>query len=213
MYIAVSGNICSGKSTVVRIISEKFKYKVIPYDRPELAVLDNFYNNIETLFLATQSSFLINKAHQILNVLDKSSYVVDRNIYEDINVFARFWIENYNIPDLDIQTYKRLSDLIMAILPKPDIKVFCSCSLSTLLERYKKRERRSFEHKYPIGYIEKLNYLYQKDNYFSECFCLNTDCYDMQNPNAQQLLAQDIYSIINGKLSNLQILESHISNE
>lgn len=190
MYIAVCGNIYSGKSTLCQIISNAINAEYIPSqnNRKELDYLDDFFDNIEKMFLSTQSTFIIEKAKQIIKFFNiKKNVVVDRSIYEDINVFAKYWMDNYNISSFDKGAFMVLSDFINEILPKPDILIFCKCPLNLLLKRQKSREKRSFEKKYPIDYTNNLQKIYENDPFFQSCFQLDMEI-DLLNKKNQYIL-------------------------
>lgn len=206
MIISVCGNICSGKSTTAKLIQEYMNFTYIPYERPELMVLDKFYDNITEMFLATQSSFIISKSQQILN-RKMGNLVVDRGLYEDINIFAKYWLDNYSIREMDKHVYLQLAELIVSLVPQTDIEIFCDCSTSRLIERYNSRPRRSFEKKYPKNYISNLNELYKKDKYFEKCFRLDMDKFDLKCKDTQIELIEDINLIVQNHYFKLKILE------
>lgn len=206
MIISICGNICSGKSTTAKVIEKSMNFTYIPYERPELEVLDEFYDNICELFFVTQSYFLLNKSQQILDT-SKKNLVIDRSIYEDINIFARYWMSNYPIRKVDKNAYLQLTKLILSVVPKSDIEIFCACSTPQLLDRFDSRPRRSFEKKYPSNYIKNLNEIYNDDCYFKRCFRLDMDKYDIRHKDMQFLLIEDINLIAKGYYSKLRILE------
>ena len=156
MIISVAGNISSGKTTLAKKISSLYGFTYIPYKRNELSFLDDFFHDIPKFFFATQTSFLVNKVTEIYEKRKTNNIVIDRSLYEDINVFAQLWMDNYSIDEKEKVLYKNLADYLISTIPPTDIYIFCNCERMTQLERFSKRAKRSFENSYPIDYIQQL---------------------------------------------------------
>lgn len=164
MIISIAGNILSGKSTLAKKICSLYGYEYVPSKRNELNFLDDFFENIPAHFFATQTSFLVSKALEIEELVNKGcNIVIDRSLFEDINIFAQLWMDNYNEIDMREKIlYKDLSNYIMRNIPKTEMYIYCKCKLSTLEERFKNRKHRSFENKYPKDYLQQLYEKYNK---------------------------------------------------
>jgi len=156
MIISVAGNISSGKTTLAKKISSLYGFTYIPYKRNELSFLDDFFHDIPKFFFATQTSFLVNKVTEIDEKRRTNNIVIDRSLYEDINVFAQLWMDNYSIDEKEKMLYKDLADYLISTVPPTDIYIFCNCERMTQLERFSKRTKRSFENSYPVDYIQQL---------------------------------------------------------
>lgn len=177
MIISVAGNILSGKSTLAKKISDMYGFSYVPNKRNELNFLDDFFENIPDLFFATQTSFLVSKVLEIEEETKKNrNIVIDRSVFEDINVFAQLWIDNYEIADRDKALYKKLSDYITRTIPPTDVYIFCKCKHSTLVERFNNRPRRSFENKYPFNYLEQLCQKYDQLKFPNGSLVIEVDC-------------------------------------
>lgn len=156
MIISVAGNISSGKTTLAKKISSLFGFTYIPYQRNELSFLDDFFKDIPKFFFATQTSFLVNKVTEIDEKRRTNNIVIDRSLYEDINIFAQLWMENYSIDEKEKVLYMDLANYLISTIPPTDIYIFCNCERTTQLERFSKRPKRSFENSYPVDYIQQL---------------------------------------------------------
>lgn len=187
MIIAVCGNILSGKSTLAKLISSIYGYSFIPNKRSELNFLDDFFDNIPERFFATQTSFLLSKAIEIKEESKKhNNIVIDRSMYEDVNVFAKLWMDNYQIDTREKQLYSKLSSYIINSVPKTDIYLYCKCKQSTIERRFSQRPHRSFEDKYPSNYIEQLVDLYQKLSFPNDSIVIeiDTEAVDLREQNS-----------------------------
>ena len=163
MIISISGNILSGKSTLAKKISTLYGYRYVPSTRPELSFLDDFFDNIPQHFFVTQTSFLVSKVLDIeKEVKNNKNVVIDRSLFEDINIFARYWMDNYPIDEREKSLYYNLANYIINKVPKTDIYIYCKCSYQVLAQRYKQRPRRSFENKYPNDHLQHLCQKYEE---------------------------------------------------
>src|SRR6266567_2802525 len=90
IFIAVAGNIGTGKTTLTQMLSKRFGWEAhfeAVADNPYLA---DFYQDMTRWSFPLQIFFLNNRfrAHQkVTQGLD--SAIQDRSIYEDANIFAR----------------------------------------------------------------------------------------------------------------------------
>lgn len=157
LIIAICGNIGSGKTTLAKYLCQAYDYSYVPNHRSDLDFLNDFFENIPERFLQTQLSFLTNKATEIRILLAKGkNIVIDRSLEEDIQVFAKMWIDNYKIDERIIKLYLDASTYILNSIPSPDLYIMCDCSPEISKKRLEQREKRLFENKYPENHIEKI---------------------------------------------------------
>lgn len=208
MIISVAGNISSGKSTLAKKISSLYGYTYAPSKRNELDFLDDFFDNIPLYFFPTQTSFLVSKVLEIESELKKNhNLIIDRSLFEDVNVFAQLWIDNYKIDEREKILYKKLSDYIIHSIPKTDIYIYCKCSTPTLVERFSKRKKRSFEKKYPKNYLQQLCDIYDSIEFPSDSIVIEVDSehIDFSKDNEVINLMNFIEKHINTEKENLQL--------
>ncbi len=184
MIIAVAGNVGSGKSTLAKYIASNYGFHYVPSRRLEFDFIDAFFNDIEGYFFPAQVSFLISKAIEIQeHVSNGRNIVVDRSLLEDINVFARLWIENRAIDKSIVKLYEHTASFIISAIPSPDLYIVCKCSAINSAERIAKRTQRSFEKAYPPNHIEMLAQYYSDIEYESSVprLEIDTNTYDLRN--------------------------------
>jgi deoxyadenosine/deoxycytidine kinase len=161
-YITVAGNIGVGKSTLVRMISERLGWK--PFYEPEAhnPYLADFYNDMQTWGFHSQVFFLANRL-QIHSALLKCNdeVIQDRSIYEDAEIFAANLHEQGSLNDRDYETYRALYQGIAEFLPPPDLVIYLQASVDTLLERIALRNR-DYERTISPDYLAGLNRLYDQ---------------------------------------------------
>ena len=199
MIIAVSGNVGSGKTTLAKWISDNYGFYYIPQHRLEFDFIDDFFNDIEGKFFPAQVSFLLSKAIELQE--QSSSHrniIIDRSLLEDIEVFARLWIENRKIDSKIIQLYRHTADFIKSSVPAPDLYILCKCPADISLSRIDHRKRRRFEEKYPPNHIQMLEQYYNQltfgDN--TPYVVIDTTQIDFTNNKEIEMTCKTIFSYI-----------------
>lgn len=160
-FIAVSGNIGVGKTSLVRHLTEN--YGVTPMYEPfaDNPYLDLFYADMKSWSFHSQIWFLSHK-YRLHKELERTSgtIVQDRTIYEDAEIFATYLHRSRRMNKRDFQTYLELYEAMRASLQPPDLMIYLRCSVRAIRKRIKQRGRPS-EQEIPASYLRKLNHLYE----------------------------------------------------
>ncbi|MGD8555349.1 MAG: deoxynucleoside kinase [Anaerolineales bacterium] len=160
-FIAVSGNIGVGKSTLVKLLSDKLQWE--PFYEPveENPYLADFYQDMRTWAFHSQIFFLTRrlKIHYMLS-RHPSSAIQDRSVYEDAEVFAHNLFLQNHIGERDYKSYRDLYQVLTEFLPPPDLMIYLRASVETLIDRIAHRGR-DYERQIQPEYLEQLNALYE----------------------------------------------------
>ena len=126
MYIfTVDGNIGSGKSTLIKLMKQKYKEflnKKIVYlpepvdiwesirDKNGKNVIESYYENQSKFAFPFQMMAYISRVHQIREIMntceDNTIIICERSVYTDKYVFAKMLHDNGTMNDIEIQIYK-----------------------------------------------------------------------------------------------------------
>jgi len=161
IFISIAGNIGSGKSSLTRLLAQRFNW--IPYfesvaDNPYLS---DFYADMKRWSFNLQIYFLAHRFKTHKDITDgQNSVVQDRSIYEDVEIFARNLHKLGNMSDRDHETYTNLFTEMTSYLQPPDVLVYLQASVPTLLNQIKMRGR-EFEKSIDVSYLELLNVTYE----------------------------------------------------
>ena len=165
-YVAVAGNMGSGKSSLVEWLRQQFD--MVPFFEPneQNPYLADFYGNMKRWALNSQLFFLVRRfrIHREMErstALDSRAVVQDRTIYEDAEVFAAHLNRSGCIDDRDWAMYQDLYRTLCAEIRAPDLMIYLRCPLKTLVKRIAQRGR-EFEKAIPRRYLASLECLYDE---------------------------------------------------
>ncbi|AZI42875.1 deoxynucleoside kinase [Deinococcus psychrotolerans] len=162
MYLAVSGNIGSGKSSLTRLLSERYSLRPVYEPYAENPYLEDFYRDMRRYSFHSQVYFLSKRLEQHLTLVNGAVYVIqDRTVFEDAGVFARNLYEGGQMEERDWQTYLGLYQGILPALRVPDLLIHLDASLPTLKSRITVRGR-DYEQSIPDEYLARLGTLYDR---------------------------------------------------
>jgi deoxyadenosine/deoxycytidine kinase len=202
-FIAIAGNIGVGKSTLVRLLSQRLGWQ--PFYEPvaENPYLSDFYRDMQAWAFHSEIFFLSHKLriHRQLAVYP-GSVIQDRSIYEDAEVFARNLYLQGAISQRDYDTYCDLYHIMIEFLPPPDLVIYLRASAATLLERISHRSR-DYERTITSAYLEQLNGLYERwINGFTLCPVLTVPADNLDyvaNPPHLDLVLRKVQEKLTGK--------------
>jgi deoxyadenosine/deoxycytidine kinase len=202
-FIAIAGNIGVGKSTLVEKLCAKLKWE--PFfegvvDNPYLA---DFYQDMRAWSFHSQVFFLSRRLHDLRQLRDFPRTVVqDRSVYEDAEIFAKNLYKQGHISERDWSTYRELYQVLTELLPPPDLVVYLSASVPTLLQRIAQRGR-EYEKSIAPDYLAQLNVLYDEwigDFELSPVLIVPADRLDfVANNKHLNLIAQKIQEKLRGE--------------
>lgn len=161
MYIAVSGNIGSGKTTLAGLLAKHFNWEVQFEDLESNPYLNNFYEDMQRWSFNLQVYFLHTRFKQILDLLKSGkSTIHDRTIYEDAYIFAPNLHSMGLLSTRDYNNYLAVFELLNSLIQPPDILIYLRASVPTLVKQIQKRGR-DYEASIRLDYLNKLNERYE----------------------------------------------------
>jgi deoxyadenosine/deoxycytidine kinase len=160
MYIAIAGNIGSGKTTLTNLLVKNYGYTPVFEQSEDNPYLVNFYNDMRRWAFNLQVYFLQNRYSHLIGALKEYKDIVqDRTIYEDAYIFAPTLHNMGLLSAVDYETYISLFNLLNSLTPAPDLLVYLKASVPTLISLITKRGR-IYENTIRLDYINSLNKRY-----------------------------------------------------
>ena len=159
-FLAIAGNIGVGKTELTNRLSAELGW--LAYYEPVIhnPYLDDFYADMARWSFHLQIYFLSERFKAQVEI-GKSplSFIQDRTIYEDAEIFARTLHEQGSMTEVDYRNYVSLFECMISFLRRPDLILYLKASPETLMERIARRGRPS-ESAIGIDYIARLNHAY-----------------------------------------------------
>jgi deoxyguanosine kinase len=152
-YIVIEGPIGSGKTTLARLLSEKFNVQLLSEKAESNPFLPRFYQDAQRYALPTQLFFLFQRSRQIADMTQRDLFtaptVADFFLEKD-PLFARL-----NLDDEEYALYHQIYAHLQLKSPKPDLVIYLQTPVEELVERIEERNI-SYEQDIPKEYVERL---------------------------------------------------------
>ncbi|MBE6213998.1 MAG: deoxynucleoside kinase [Rikenellaceae bacterium] len=161
MYIAIAGNIGSGKTTLTEQLTKRYGAKAY-YENIDNPYLGDFYNDMSSWAFQLQIFFLGSRIQQTMEMLSSGEKNIfqDRTIYEDAHIFAENLHSMGLISSRDFDTYMKIFELTTNLIPQPDVLIYLRASIPTLISQIKRRGR-DYEMNIDEDYLLRLNEKYE----------------------------------------------------
>lgn len=160
MYIAIAGNIGSGKTTLTEMLTKHYGAKAY-YEDTDNPYIGDFYEDMNRWAFQLQIYFLGARVQQTLDMLADGAENIfqDRTIYEDAHIFAGNLHQMGLMTGRDFQTYMKVFNVSSNMIPKPDLLIYLKASVPTLITQIQRRGR-DYEQNIDEAYLSRLNEKY-----------------------------------------------------
>lgn len=195
-YIVVEGPIGSGKTTLARMLADRFPVDCLSEKAETNPFLPRFYQDAQRYALPTQLFFLFQRANQIKDLSQRDMFakpIVADFFLEKDPIFARL-----NLDDEEYALYHQIYQHLHIKASKPDLVIYLQTPLDALVDRVEERSV-SYEQDIPREYLERLANAYSEffHNYdASPVLMVNNEKLNiLKNPGALDLLLTRISQI------------------
>jgi deoxyadenosine/deoxycytidine kinase len=158
-YIAIEGPIGVGKSSLAKILAQKYASRLVQEDVSGNPFLERFYENPRKFAFQTQLFFLLSRYRQQRELaqgdLFDGGLVCDYILAKD-KIFALI-----NLEDDEVSLYESIYKLLVSTLPKPDLVIYLQARPEILLSRVRKRGI-AYERNISLDYLRTLSDAYNE---------------------------------------------------
>jgi deoxyadenosine/deoxycytidine kinase len=195
-YVVVEGPIGAGKTSLARVLAHHVGGEEL-FERPEdNPFLERFYGDMPRFALATQLTFLFQRADQLSGVgqfdmfrrLTVGDFLLDKD-----PLFARL-----NLSDAEYLLYEKVYSHLKPQTPTPDLVIYLQAPVDTLIERVHRRGV-DFERKISATYLTRLADAYSRYFYAYEAaplLIVNSERLNfVDNPDHAKLLLARVRSM------------------
>ena len=182
-FLAIAGNIGAGKSSLTNLLARHFKWEAHYESVDDNPYLQDFYEDMLRWSFNLQIYFLSSRFRKQKELLtDAQSFIQDRTIYEDVEIFARNLYDMGLMSHRDYENYRSLFKEMTDYLRPPDLLIYLRAKVPTLVNQIQQRGR-DYENSIRIDYLEGLNKLYEGwiMNYPHQKLIIETDDLDFVN--------------------------------
>src|SRR5262245_32688807 len=159
LYIAVEGPIGVGKTTLVERLAERLQAQIVLEAFEDNPFLGRFYEDRERWAFPTQIFFLMSRFKQQQELMQpdlfRPNLLADYHLLKD-RIFAEL-----TLADQELALYERVYRSLATQILKPDVVVYLTAPLGTLLGRIAARAR-SIERNMDPDYLADLARAYQR---------------------------------------------------
>ncbi|MFT4737735.1 MAG: deoxyadenosine/deoxycytidine kinase [Cyclobacteriaceae bacterium] len=205
MYVAICGNIGSGKTSLAEKLGQHYGWDVLFESVDDNPYLPDFYENMAKWAFHLQVYFLNTRFEQIKKIQQSErSTIQDRTIYEDAYIFAMNLRKSKMLNDRDYATYLSLFESMIQHVKAPDLLVYLKADIPKLVNQIQKRGR-EYENAIRLDYLKNLNEHYAEwiDRY-SEGKLLVIDVNELDfvtNPSDFSFIVERIDAEVHGLFS------------
>jgi len=189
MYIAVAGNIGSGKSTLTRLLARHYGWEARFEAVEHNPYLEDYYRDIQRWSFNLEVFFLKERFRDLIDIQQADHAIIqDRTIYEGVYVFMENNHAMGQLSDRDYETYMELFAQMMEVVRQPDLMIYLRASVPHLVGNIQQRGR-GYEQAMQLDYLENLNRRYDDfiyNRYAGKVITIDKDGLDFEH-NAKDL--------------------------
>jgi deoxyadenosine/deoxycytidine kinase len=156
-YIVVEGPVGAGKSSLARLLAERFSGELLLENPGANPFLASFYQDPRRWALATQLFFLFQRVNQLAGLKQFDLFerpTVADFLFEKDSLFARL-----NLLDQELALYQQIYRHLSPQVPTPDLVIYLHASPDRLMARVRRRGA-AYEHGITEDYLKRLNEAY-----------------------------------------------------
>jgi len=157
-FIAIEGNIGSGKTSLASHIASDFKSELILESFSDNPFLPKFYKNPEKYSFSLELFFMSERYHQLKDKIS-SDLFFNNKISDYFFMKSRIFAKT-NLQRDELLLFEKLFDIMLASLPAPDLLVYLHSDIKRLQANIRKRGR-EYEQNIMDSYLESI-----QDSYF-----------------------------------------------
>ncbi len=139
-YLVVEGVIGVGKTSLARLLAERFDARLNLEAVEENPFLAGFYADPARYAFQTQMFFLLSRFRQQQELLQGELF--QRRVVGDYHFAKDLIFANITLSDEELALYKQVAGVLAHRVPQPELVIYLQASVESLLERIARRGRR-----------------------------------------------------------------------
>ncbi len=168
MFLVVSGNMGTGKTTLTRLLARELSATAHYESVDDNPFLERTWRDRGRWGFALQAYYLAHRfethrriQERILASGGRETHIQDRSIYEGSEVFVEYLREGGFLDPDEYRTYRMLHEGLVSSLQPPDLVLYLRCPLARIQAQVAARDR-GFERKAAPEMLQALNDRYEQ---------------------------------------------------
>jgi deoxyguanosine kinase len=198
-YIGIEGPIGVGKTSLAKLLAQKFGVRLFQEEVANNPFLERFYENRRKYAFQTQLYFLLSRYRQQRELAQGNLF--EKGVVSDY-VLAKDKIFAYlNLEEDEISLYEMVYKLLVPTVPRQDLVIYLQARPEVLLARIRKRSV-EYERNISLDYLRMLSDAYNE--YFfhyneTPLLVVNTSEIDfVESPRDLEHLVREVKSVKRG---------------
>lgn len=158
-FIAIEGPIGIGKTSLAKKISSHFEFHLLKEIVEENPFLGKFYDDINEWSFQTEMFFLCNRYKQLEDI-EKQYLNKDKPVVADYHITKNMIFAKRTLKEQQFVKYEQIYDILTKGMQLPNILIYLTGSLETILQRIQKRGR-EIEQNIQASYLQQLSEDYE----------------------------------------------------
>jgi deoxyadenosine/deoxycytidine kinase len=160
-YVAIEGVIGVGKTSLARLLAERFRARLVLEEPEANPFLADFYKDPRRYAFQTQMFFLVSRYKDLRERVHPDLFhegIVADYLFQKDRIFA-----NLNLSDRELMLYDAIAPQLESEIPAPDLVVYLQASPERIVERIQQRGRtyeKLMDPKYTATLAEAYNYFF-----------------------------------------------------
>jgi deoxyguanosine kinase len=160
-YIAIEGVIGVGKTSLAKLLAERFRARLVLEEPEANPFLADFYKDPRRYAFQTQMFFLISRYKDLRERVQPDLFhegIVADYLFQKDRIFA-----NLNLSDRELMLYDAIAPQLESEVPVPDLVVYLQASPEAIRQRIEQRGRpyeRLMDPKYTATLAEAYDYFF-----------------------------------------------------
>jgi deoxyadenosine/deoxycytidine kinase len=158
-HIAIEGAIGVGKTSLAKILANRFGWRLVQEEVGHNPFLERFYENPRKFAFQTQLFFLLSRYRQQRDLAQGNLFekgVISDYVLAKDKIFALI-----NLEDDEISLYDSIYKLLVPTIPRPDLVIYLQARPEVLLSRVRKRGV-EYERNISLDYLKTLSDAYNE---------------------------------------------------
>jgi deoxyguanosine kinase len=159
-YLAIEGNIGSGKTSLSKLLSERFGRELVLEEFEENPYLQKFYDDPERFAFQLELNFLADRYRQFKDRVPQPS-LFENHFISDYTIDKCLIFAQSNLVEEEYMMYRKIHGILTKDLPRPDLTLYLYMPLERLKRNIAKRGR-PYEEDITEEYLRSIDLSYNR---------------------------------------------------